>query len=130
MSYRDLEIYQTAFDLAIRVHKLSLRLPSFEKYEQGSQVRRSSKSIKDLIVEGYGRRKYKAEFIKFLIYAQSSCDECTGQIETIIELYPKQNEWLELLEKYDTLGKQINSFIRYVENNWKTKTIAPFNKKV
>lgn len=56
--YRDLDIYKLSFDLAIKVHKLSLTLPAFEKYEQGSQVRRSSKSIKDNIVEGYGRRKY------------------------------------------------------------------------
>jgi hypothetical protein len=48
-SYRDLEIYQIAFALAKRVHKASLKLPSFELYEQGSQVRRSSKSIKDQI---------------------------------------------------------------------------------
>jgi four helix bundle protein len=48
-SYRDLEIYQIAFALAKRVHIASLQLPSFELYEQGSQVRRSSKSIKDQI---------------------------------------------------------------------------------
>jgi four helix bundle protein len=48
-SYRDLEIFQIAFLLAKRVHLASLKLPSFELYEQGSQIRRSSKSIKDQI---------------------------------------------------------------------------------
>ncbi|MFZ0282814.1 MAG: four helix bundle protein, partial [Bacteroidales bacterium] len=71
-SYKDLEIYQIAFALAKRVHIASFKLPAFELYEQGSQIRRSSKSIKDQIAEGYGRRRYKAEFIKYLIYAQSS----------------------------------------------------------
>jgi hypothetical protein len=37
-SYRDLEIYKSAFDLAVRVHKVSLNLPNFELYEQGSQI--------------------------------------------------------------------------------------------
>ncbi len=46
-SYRDLDIYKIAFELSIKVHHLSLKLPKFELYEQGSQVRRSSKSIKD-----------------------------------------------------------------------------------
>ena len=82
-SYKDLEIYKEAFELSIRIHKESLLLPKFELYEKGSQIRRSSKSIKDQIAEGYGRRKYKADFIKFLIYAQASCDECTNQLETI-----------------------------------------------
>ena len=86
-NYRDLEICRIAFALARRVHISSLKLPSFELYEQGSQVRRSSKSIKDQIAEGYGRRRYKPEFIKFLIYAQSSCDETTRQLGMIIELY-------------------------------------------
>ena len=33
-------------------------------YELGSQLRRSSDSVVYNIVEGYGRRKYKADFIR------------------------------------------------------------------
>ena len=107
-SYKDLEIYKIAFELAIKVHKYSLELPKFELYEQGSQFRRSSKSVKDQIAEGFGRRRYKADFIKFLIYSQASNDECSGQIDIIIELYPEQKVWVELLTEYDLLGKKIN----------------------
>jgi len=64
-SYKDLEIYQLAYKLAIEVHTMTLQLPKYELYEQGSQIRRSSKRIKDTIAEGYGRKKYKAEFIRF-----------------------------------------------------------------
>jgi four helix bundle protein len=119
-SYKDLDIYKIAFDLAIRVHKLSLDLPPFELYEQGSQVRRSSKSIKDQITEGYGRRRYKSDFIKFLIYAQASNDECTNQIITINTLYPEKDGWVELVNEYEILGMKINKFIHYVETSWKS----------
>ncbi len=119
-SYRDLEIYKIAFALAKKVHLASLKLPAFELYEQGSQIRRSSKSIKDQIVEGYGRRRYKPDFIKFLIYSHSSCDEATSQLEMLISLYPDNQEFSGLLPKYEDLGKKINSFIQFVENNWKT----------
>lgn len=78
-SYKELEIYKLAYNIASRVHKASLKLPAFELYEQGGQIRRSTKSIKDTIVEGYGRRRYKAEFIRYLIFAQASCDEATNQ---------------------------------------------------
>jgi four helix bundle protein len=71
-SYKDLEIYQMAFRLALEVHKMSLTLPNYEMYEQGSQVRRSSKRVKDTIVEGFGRRRYKNDFVKYLVYAQAS----------------------------------------------------------
>jgi four helix bundle protein len=50
-SYRDLEIYQMAYHLALEVHDLTMTLPKYEMYEQGSQIRRSSKSIKDNIAE-------------------------------------------------------------------------------
>ncbi|MBS2212141.1 four helix bundle protein [Carboxylicivirga mesophila] len=119
-SYKDLDIYKLAFRLCLKVHELSLNLPRFELYEQGSQVRRSSKSIKDQIAEGYGRRMYKSDFIKFLIYAQASNDECLNQIETINALYTDISGWKELISEYEMLGKKINKFIQYVENNWKS----------
>lgn len=74
-SYRDLEIYKMSYDLAVNVHRFSLTLPQYEIYEEGGQVRKSSKGITSCIVEGFGRRRYKAEFIKFLVYAHASCDE-------------------------------------------------------
>jgi hypothetical protein len=46
-SYKDLEIYKLAFEFAVRVHRESLKHPGFELFELGSQVRRSTKSVKD-----------------------------------------------------------------------------------
>ena len=86
-SYKDLEIYNLAFEYALEIHHLSLKLPQFELYEQGSQIRRSSKSIKDNIIEGYGRRRYKQDFIKFLVYAHASLLECMSQLEMIQQIY-------------------------------------------
>ncbi|MCZ4318540.1 four helix bundle protein [Aequorivita viscosa] len=118
-SYKDLDIYNLAFEYSIEVHHASLKMPKFELYEQGSQVRRSSKSVKDNIIEGYGRRKYKQDFIKFLTYSQASLLECKGQLETIEVLY-NIPEVPELITKYDSLGARIFTFILYVEKNWKT----------
>lgn len=118
-SYRDLDIYKDAFKLALKVHKLSLTLPKYELYEQGSQIRRSTKSIKDQIAEGYGRKRCKNDFIKFLTYSQASCDEATSQLEMINKLYFKKKPLTELIESYNVLGKRINKFIQYVDENWK-----------
>ena len=48
-SYRDLEIYKNAHKLAIEIHRMSLNLPKFEMYEEGRQIRKSSKSVKSII---------------------------------------------------------------------------------
>jgi four helix bundle protein len=53
MSYKKLLIWQLAREVVIEVHEMSLKLPKFELYEQGSQIRRSSKTTKSAIVEGY-----------------------------------------------------------------------------
>ena len=82
-SYKDLDIYNLSFEYAVEVHTMTLKLLKYELYEAGSQLRRSSKSIVNNIIEGYGRRKYKADFIKFLIYAQASLLESTSQLEMI-----------------------------------------------
>jgi len=50
-SYRDLEIYKIAYKLALEFHKMSLTLPKYEIYEQGIQLRRSSESVMDDMVE-------------------------------------------------------------------------------
>ncbi|MBI9068165.1 MAG: four helix bundle protein [Salinivirgaceae bacterium] len=118
-SYRDLDIYNLAYSLAIKVHKLTMQLPNYELFEQGSQVRRSSKSIKDNIVEGYGRRRYKAEFIRFLVFAHASCDEALSQLEMINELHFEDNPINNIIDEYIVLSKKIFNFISYVENNWK-----------
>jgi four helix bundle protein len=59
MSYRDLEVWKLARKIGITVHRMAPQnLPKFEMYEEGSQIRRSAKSISANIVEGYGRRAY------------------------------------------------------------------------
>ena len=116
--YKDLEIYKKAYELSIRIHKESLKLPAFELYEQGSQIRRSSKGIKDAIVEGYGRRKYKADYIKFLIYSIASCDETNNHLVSIAELYPDLVGFAEIKPEYEKPGKIINNYLQYVELHW------------
>jgi len=119
-SYRDLEIYQLAFALALKIRKKSLELPNPDKYEVGGQIRRSSQATKDVIVEGYGRRRYKADFIKFLVYSQASNLEATSQAEFIDAAMPGNN-WDEIARELYSLGAKIYNFTTYVEKNWKTK---------
>ena len=86
MSYKKLEVWQISRSLVVDIHKMTLRdLPKFEMFEEGRQVRRSSKSIKSNIVEGYGRRKYKNEYLRFLCYAIASNDETIDHLETLLE---------------------------------------------
>ncbi len=103
--------------MVVEIHKMTMKLPKFELYEEGSQIRRSSKSVKSNIVEGYGRRRHKQEYIKFITYALASNDETLDHLETLFE-----TESLEDMEVFQTLhfkielfGKKINRFLDSVE---------------
>ena len=119
MSYNKLDIYNLSFELFIETHRLSFRLPKYELYELGSQLRRSSDSVNSNIVEGYGRRMYKADYIRFLVFSHSSCDETTNHIIKIVRLYPDITEFNDILEKYKLLGGKLHNYIEYVKNNWR-----------
>ena len=120
-SYKELDIYTLSYALTIKSHKLSMRLPAYELYETGSQLRRASKSITTKIDEGYGRKRYKNDFVKFLTYSHASCDETLLHLNFINDIHFENNEEeLNALTKtYDELGRKIFNFIRYVEDNWK-----------
>ena len=118
MSYKNLKIWQKARELVIDIHKMTLtQLPKFELYEEGSQIRRSIKSTKSTIVEGYGRRRYKQDNLRFLTYSLASCDETTDHLETLFETESLKEEDLykNLNERLQILGEKINRFIQSVE---------------
>lgn len=122
-SYNDLEIYKLAHKLAVELHKITLDLPQFELYAEGSQIRRSSKSISANIEEGFGRRRYKAEFVKYLVYANASCDETIEHLELIYETKSlnDKNIFDTFMTEYDKLGRMLNKFIQSVEQSHLTK---------
>jgi len=122
-SYRDLDIYKKAHKLAIEIHEMRLKLPRFELYEEGSQIRKSSKSVKNNITEGFGRRRYKQEFIKFLTYSLGSCDETRSHLDNLYETksLTDAEKYNYFCEEHDHLGKMIFNFIKSVDSGHKTR---------
>jgi len=113
-----LEIYKTSFQLFIKTHKFSHQLPKYELFELGSQLRRSSDSVNSNIVEGFGRKKYKKGFIKFLTYVHASNDETVNHSEKLKVLYPKFDGTItELIDEYRQLGGKLYKLIEYVINH-------------
>ena len=121
MSYKKLEIWERAREVSIAIHKMTLiELPKFEMYEEGSQIRRSSKSIRSNIVEGYGRRRYVMEYIRFLTFSIASNDESIDHLETLFETGSLQNKIVfdDLHQQLEILGKKLNLFIQAIERNF------------
>jgi len=124
MSYKKLEIWQLAKELVIDIHRMTLEaLPKFEMFEEGSQIRKSIKSVKSTIVEGYGRREYKQEFLRFISYSIASNDETLDHLETLFETgsLSSKDRYSNLSDRLNTLGKQLHNFRKSVEESHKSK---------
>ena len=123
MNYQKIEIYKIAHMLVIDIQDMTLKkLPRFEMYEEGSQIRRSIKSVKSKIVEGYGRRKYRREYIKFLTYAIASNDETMDHLKNLVDTGSLKD--VDLSEKWfdkpDNLGRKLYLFRQAIERNYRS----------
>lgn len=118
--YKKLRIWQLARELVTEIHRMTLNaLPKFELYEEGAQIRRSIKSVKSNIVEGFGRRRHKPEYIRFLDYAYASALETIDHLETLDDTGSLADHQLQssLHERLIQLSKSIYQFTRGVERH-------------
>ena len=112
----DLQIYRSAHELGTSAHRLSLQLPKYELYETGRQLRRAAKFVSANLVEGYGRRRYKAEYLRFLIFAKASLDETKEHLLYIQDCHPElQPAVIPLWGADDALGCRFHRFMQSVE---------------
>ena len=114
MHYDDLKIYQLAIKLAIEIKQLTEKIPYYWKIKEVSQIIESSDSIHSKIVEGWGRRFYRRDYIKFLNYSLASSDETQDHL---IALHGGQHISKDDYEKYwrayKDLSVRILNYINY-----------------
>lgn len=81
--YEGLTVYNKAIELSEEVGVLVRRLPKYEKFELGSQLRRAADSISSNISEGNGRSTIK-DYISFLYNAKGSTQEVQTQLHLCV----------------------------------------------
>jgi four helix bundle protein len=80
-SFRDLDVWQVAMNLADRVYDLTSRYPRDELYGLTSQLRRSASSIPADIAEGTRQRTKRAK-----AYYYTAANASEAEVETHLEL--------------------------------------------
>ena len=111
-SYKDLDVYQNAYNAAIIVMKEIIpKLPESEKYDLKDQLSRSCKAVPRLIAEGYAKKHQKAGFQKYLADAMAESNETNVGLSQVNDLYLIDKKDKELCEKliddYDKIGRQL-----------------------
>src|SRR2546425_10713827 len=77
-SYKDLRVYQSAVEAAMRIFQLTKSFPSEERYSMVDQMRRASRSVCANIAEAWRKRRYQAAFVAKL--SDSEGEVCETQV--------------------------------------------------
>ena len=111
-SYKELEIWKKAVDLAVEVYRITRAFPPQEKFGLASQMQRAATSIPANIAEGWGRGSTK-EYVQFLRMARASLMELETHLILTERLGYLQKNTLEAhQQEVAILGKGINALIR------------------
>jgi four helix bundle protein len=98
-SFKDLIVWQKAYQLVIEIYQWSQAFPKEERYGITQQMQRAAVSIPSNISEGYGRQFHK-EYKQFLSISYSSLCELETQYLLSIDLgYGEKNLTIEMLMK-------------------------------
>ena len=113
-TFEDLYVYKKAREFRKRMYAAARKLPDFEKYELGRQIRRAAVSLTNNIAEGHGRYHYLDE-IKFQLQSRGSLAELLDDLNVCQdEDYLPITEIVELKERAKEVQRLINGYIRFL----------------
>ena len=110
-TYKNLEIYQLAFNLAIKVYRLNVTLPVTALLNQGNRLRWTSLRMKDLIAEGFAGHKGSEEIIRTLTIITSLNQDVISLLKKIRAHNTSIRQVPELIKGYTELGRKAEAHI-------------------
>lgn len=112
MPYHRLDVFKKSYQLALELHKITLRFPKQEQYELAQQLRKSSKSIPANIAEGMGKQSSRPDVKHYIQIAMGSWDESRVWLEFAKDLgYLKKQDQITFEERYQEIGRMLRGLI-------------------
>lgn len=116
-SFRDLDVYKLAHQLAMEIYELTKGFPREEKYSLIDQIRRSSRSAPVNIAEGWGKRRYENLFKRHLTDSNGSVEETKSWLMFSLDCKYMTNEKYDyFIGRYEELGAKLWN----LHDNWRT----------
>jgi len=111
--FKDLKVYQKAFQLAMDIFKVSKTFPKEEKYSLTDQIRRSSRSVCANIAEAYRKRNYPKHFFNKLTDSDAESSETLVWLDFALACeYLSPSEYEELINQNIEIGKMLGSMMK------------------
>jgi four helix bundle protein len=114
--FKDLRVYQLAFQLAMTIFRESTRFPIDERYSLTDQIRRSARSVATNVAEAYRKRQYPKAFVSKLSDADGECAETQSWIDFARECgYWPAEFAAQLTSSYEEVGRMLGGMIAHPE---------------
>lgn len=115
-SFKDLIVYQKAYNLAMQIFDISKGYPKEERYSLTDQIRRSSRSVTSNIAEAWAKRIYTKVFVNKLSDSLGEEFETEGWLDYSLDCnYIKKETHSLLIAEYDQVRKMLISMINSPE---------------
>ena len=110
--FRDLKVYQLAYELAMEIFRQSKSFPAEEKYSLTDQIRRSSRSVAGNIAEGYRKKRYPKMFVNKMADADGEATETQVWLDFARDCgYLSVERQAGLTAKYEEVGRMLGGMI-------------------
>lgn len=115
-TFEDLEVYKKARQFRKEMYGAARKLPEFEKFELGRQIRRAAVSQTNNIAEGHGRYHYLDQ-IRFQLQARGSLAELIDDLNVCEdENYLSTSDLTALKNLAKEVQRLINGYIRFLRS--------------
>lgn len=106
--FLDLDTYKLSRELAKEIFQLTLKFPPEETYSLTDQIRRSSRSVKANIAEGWGKRIYINSFKRHLVDSNGSLEETKSWCISALDCdYISEEVYNDLTNKAEIIGGKL-----------------------
>ena len=119
-TFEDLDVYKTAREFRKAMYAVNRRLPDFETFDLGSQIRRAAVSLTNNMAEGHGRFHYPDQ-IRFFLHSRGSLEELVDDLNVCLdENYLSAHEVARLKKQAREVLILINAYLRYLRSRSST----------
>jgi four helix bundle protein len=111
-SFKDLRVYQLAFELQQELFEISKLFPPEERYALTDQLRRSSRSVGANLAEAWQKRRYAAHFVSKLTDADGEQAEAQHWVNTSAACdYISEGQRNVFADKLSSIGQMLGAMM-------------------
>jgi four helix bundle protein len=111
--YRELQVYQSAFESAMQVFELTKSFPREETYSLTDQIRRSTRSVCSNIAEAWRKRRYPASFVSKLSDSDAEAAETQVWLDFALRSkYIDAQTHAVLYDRYNHICAQLTTMMK------------------